>query len=170
MQREAKMRLLIKTWISDLRTGFIAFEYRARYCKYLEKRNRNHTFREKKVGDLLVDLGHLINGIFLIGLVTWSENANFEFLFERSKIASKMKKSLCHQFSCVFEFFLFLSLTQFLWPSLQIIFSKFTWFLALNECSYSLSDLIFTTVSYALRHDNLILTYEKYKIKFVNKI
>ena len=35
----------------------------------------------RRKGDLLVDFGQLINGIFLIGLLTWSKNTNFEFFF-----------------------------------------------------------------------------------------
>ena len=36
-------------------------------------------------GDLLLNLGQLINGIFLIGLLTWPKKKNFEFFFKCHK-------------------------------------------------------------------------------------
>ena len=57
MQGEAKMRLLIIIWISDMRTGFMVIEWRTRYCRYLEKRNPNHNLREGKSGWLTSRFG-----------------------------------------------------------------------------------------------------------------
>ena len=43
-------------------------------------------------GDLLVDLGQLINGIFLIGPLTWSKKKNFELFLN---VTNSVKDEKC---------------------------------------------------------------------------
>lgn len=70
-------------------SGSTTNERWARYTeKYLDNSYCNHTtvtILMRRKGDLLVDLGQLINGIFLIGLLTWSKNNIFEFFFKCQK-------------------------------------------------------------------------------------